>query len=141
MYDEAEECVSETFARFLTVLKKGKGPREYLKAYLFRIAHNWVMDYYRRATPDSQPINDEITLASADDPAQAAFQNMQMARTRAALAQLTPDQREVITLKFFEGWRNAEIAATMNKPIGSVKSLQHRALVALKRILLDKDDE
>ena len=139
--DASEECVSETFTRFLTVLKKGKGPREHLKAYLFRIAHNWITDYYRRAVPDAQPIDNEIALASADNPAQAAFENMQMARTRAALEQLTPDQREVITLKFFEGWENAEIAVSVNKPIGAVKSLQHRALAALKRILLDEDDE
>ena len=139
--DVAEECVSETFTRFLTVLQKGKGPREYLKAYLFRIAHNWVTDYYRRAAPETQPIDDEIALVSDDNPAQAAFQNMQMAHTRAALAQLTPDQREVISLKFFEGWDNAEIAASVHKPIGAVKSLQHRGLAALKRILLDEDDE
>ncbi|MBT7782104.1 MAG: sigma-70 family RNA polymerase sigma factor [Anaerolineae bacterium] len=138
--DVAEECVSETYTRFLAVLKKGKGPREYLKAYLFRIAHNWITDYYRRAAPDTEPIKDELYLASDDNPAQAAFQNMQMARTRAALKQLTPDQQEVISLKFFEGWENAEIAAAVNKPIGAVKSLQHRGLAALKRILLDDDE-
>ena len=139
--DVAEECVSETFTRFLTVLRKGKGPREHLKAYLFRIAHNWITDYYRRAAPDTQSIDNEIALASADNPAQAAFQNIQMTRTRAALEQITPDQREVISLKFFEGWENAEIAAAVNKPIGAVKSLQHSGLAALKRILLDEDDE
>ena len=139
--DTAEECVSETFTRFLNALHRKKGPREHLKAYLFRIAHNWITDYYRRAAPDTQPIDDELALASTDNPAQEAFQNMKMAHTRAALAQLTPDQREVISLKFFEGWDNAEIAASVNKPIGAVKSLQHRGLVALKRILLDKDDE
>jgi len=139
--DAAEECVSETFTRFLAVLKKGKGPREYLKAYLFRIAHNWITDYYRRATYDTEPIKDELYLAADDNPAQEAFQNMQMVRTRAALEQLTPDQREVISLKYFEGWENAEIAAAVDKPIGAVKSLQYRALTALKRILLDEDDE
>jgi RNA polymerase sigma-70 factor, ECF subfamily len=139
--DTAEECVSETFTRFLNALHRKKGPREYLQAYLFRIAHNWITDYYRRAAPDTQPIDDGLALASADNPALEAFQNMQMAHTRAALAQLTPDQREVISLKFFEGWDNAEIAASVHKPIGAVKSLQHRGLAALKRILLDKDDE
>ncbi|MCF6277182.1 MAG: sigma-70 family RNA polymerase sigma factor [Anaerolineales bacterium] len=137
----AEECVSETFTRFLSALQKGKGPREHLRAYLFRIAHNWITDYYRRAVPDTQPINDELPLASDDNPAQTAFQNMQMERTRAALEQLTPDQREVVALKFLAGWENAEIAAAVDKPIGAVKSLQHRGLAALKRILLDEDDD
>ncbi len=137
----AEDCVSETFTRFLKVLSKGKGPREHLQAYLFRIAHNWVTDFYRRAAPQISSIDDEFGLAGEDDPAQAVFDNMQSRRTRAALATLTPDQRAVITLKYLEGWKNAEIAATLGKPIGAVKSLQHRALAALKRILLDEDDE
>jgi RNA polymerase sigma-70 factor (ECF subfamily) len=139
--DTAEECVSETFTRFLTALKKKNKAPENLRAYLFRIAHNWITDFYRRSAPETQPIDDEIPLASDENPAKSAFENMQMARTRAALQQLTPDQREVIMLKFFEGWENAEIAASMNKPIGAVKSLQHRGLAALKRILLDDDDE
>ena len=137
----AEDCVSETFARFLNALSKGKGPHEHMQAYLFRIAHNWVTDFYRRAAPETKDIDDELGLAGDDDPAQAAFENMQSHRTRVALAKLTPDQRVVITLKYLEGWENAEIAATLKKPIGAVKSLQHRALAALKRILLDEDDE
>lgn len=137
----AEDCVSESFARFLAALKKGKGPREHLKAYLFRIAHNWITDYYRRAAPDTEPVKEELHLEASDNPAQEAFKNMQMERTRAALKKLTPDQREVIVLRFFEGLENIEIAYTMRRPIGAVKSLQHRALANLKRILLDEDDE
>ena len=137
----AEDCVSETFARFLNALNKGKGPREHLQAYLFRIAHNWATDFYRRAAPETKDIDDEFGLAGEDDPAQAAFENMQSRRTRNALVALTPDQRAVITLKYLEGWENAEIAATLEKPIGAIKSLQHRALAALKRILLDEDNE
>ena len=53
---------------------------------------------------------------------------------------LTPDQRQVILLKFFEGWNNASIAAAINKPVGAVKSLQHRALKALRRVLVDIGD-
>ncbi len=46
----AEDCVSETFSRFLKALQAGKGPRDYLQAYLFRAAHNLVVDHYRRMT-------------------------------------------------------------------------------------------
>ncbi len=44
----AEDCVSETFARFLKSLRAGQGPEAYLQAYLYRIAHNWITDHYRR---------------------------------------------------------------------------------------------
>ncbi len=54
---------------------------------------------------------------------------------RAALFQLTPEQRQVIVLKYIEDWSNAEIAAALNKSIGAVKALQHRGLAALRRML------
>ncbi|RLD04735.1 MAG: hypothetical protein DRI32_05175 [Chloroflexi bacterium] len=139
--DAAEECVSETFTRFLNALHRKKGPRDHLKAYLFRIAHNWITDYYRRAAPATEPIDDEISLVSTEKPDMEAFQNIEIVRVRAALKKLTPAQEQVISLKFLEGWENAEIATAIGKPIGSVKSLQHRALATLKRILLDEDDE
>ena len=47
----AEECVAEAFTRFLNALHSGKGPKDHLKAYLYRIAHNWITDYYRRHPP------------------------------------------------------------------------------------------
>ena len=139
--DIAEECVSETFTRFLNALHRKKGPRDHLRAYLFRIAHNWITDFYRRAKPETEDIDDEISLASDENPPQKAFMNMEMARVRKALMKLTPEQREVISLKFLEGWSNDEVATHIRKPVGSVKSLQHRGLAALKRILLDKNND
>ena len=137
----AEDCVSETFTRFLQALSKGKGPRAHLQAYLFRIAHNWITDFYRRGAPEASDIDSELGLTSQNDTAETAFENTQMRRTRAALKKLTPDQRAVISLKYYEGWENVEVAAMLNKPVGAVKSLQHRALATLKRILVDEDDE
>ena len=49
--DLAEECVAETFARFLRAIKSGGGPEKYLQAYLYRVAHNWITDLYRRQPP------------------------------------------------------------------------------------------
>jgi RNA polymerase sigma-70 factor, ECF subfamily len=57
---------------------------------------------------------------------------------RKALHRLTSEQQQVIMLKYLESWQNEEIAKSMNKPVGAVKSLNHRALARLKRIL-DKE--
>jgi RNA polymerase sigma-70 factor (ECF subfamily) len=46
--DLAEDCVSETFSRFLHAVRQGGGPRDNLRAYLYRVAHNWITDHYRR---------------------------------------------------------------------------------------------
>jgi len=54
---------------------------------------------------------------------------------RATLTRLTPEQQNIVVLKFLEGYSNAEVGALMNKPEGAIKSLQHRALAALRRAL------
>ncbi len=64
---------------------------------------------------------------------------MRQAQVRKAIQQLTPDQQQVIALKYLEGWNNEEIAEAVKKPIGAVKSLQHRALARLKKHLESKE--
>jgi RNA polymerase sigma-70 factor (ECF subfamily) len=133
----AEECTAETFSRFLSALKNGGGPREYLQAYLYRVAHNWITDYYRRQPPPPLELNIEVLDGDEiGDPDHALTENLQAERVRAALLHLTEEQRQVVLLKFYEGWRNQEVAQALEKPIGAVKSLQHRGLNALRRILL-----
>jgi RNA polymerase sigma-70 factor, ECF subfamily len=131
----AEDCVSETFSRFLKALQSGKGPRDYLQAYLFRTAHNLVVDHYRR-----QPLTEELTddLPNVEDTENAAEHNLSQNRVREALHKLTEDQQQVVALKFLEGWENEAIAKALNKPVGAVKSLQHRALAQLQKLLLDE---
>jgi RNA polymerase sigma-70 factor (ECF subfamily) len=53
---------------------------------------------------------------------------------------LTADQRQVIALKFLEGLDNEAIAEVLQKPVGAVKALQHRALASLRRILLSEEE-
>ena len=129
----AEDCVADTFSRFLKAIHHKRGPKDFLRAYLFRIAHNWIADYYRRAPnvvelKDTQPGNDR-------SPEEEAFLRIRQAQTRSALSQLTPDQQQVIALKYLQGWQNEEIAQILHKPVGAVKSLQHRALARLEKIL------
>src|SRR3990172_6540271 len=54
----AEDCVADTFSRFLKVIRARRGPKDFLRAYLHRIAHNWIVDYYRRA-PDVTELTEE----------------------------------------------------------------------------------
>lgn len=134
----AEDCVAETFSRFLHALRRGKGPRDYLQAYLYRVAHNWITDQYRRQPPPAVEL-DEQHPDPAADPEEAAARHIRQARLRQALQHLTPDQRQVIALKFLEGWENEQIARVLGKPVGAVKSLQHRALARLQRHLPNEE--
>ena len=137
----AEDCVAETFSRFLHALHRGGGPKEHLRAYLYRVAHNWITDHYRSKHP--VPFDDQIEISTAkkEDLSQVVHKQLEHARIRAALARLTPDQRQVITLKYLEGWNNQEVASAMKKPVGAVKALQHRGLAALKRALLPEGNK
>ena len=132
----AEDCVAETFSRFLQALNAGQGPRTFLQAYLYRISHNWITDQYRRQPIPPLSLDDDMHASSDSLPEQNVMENIQKEKVRAALLHLTPDQRQVIILKYYEGWGNREVAAALGKPLGAVKSLQYRALGALKRMLL-----
>ena len=129
----AEDCVADTFSRFLKALHAKRGPKDYLKAYLYRIAHNWVADYYRRA-PDVTELKDAYPDPDIA-PEHEASLRMRQEQVRKAVQELTPDQQQVIALKYLEGWKNEEIAQALKKPVGAVKSLQHRALARLKKNL------
>ena len=138
---DAEDIVAETFHRLLLALRHDHGPRQHLSAYLYRIAHNMITDRYRRRPLPEMPFDDALETSDAleanesDSPELSAPIHIAQERARAALWKLTPDQRLVIALKYFEGFSNEEIAVALGKPIGAVKSLQHRGLEALHRIL------
>jgi len=132
----AEDCVSETFARFLKSLQERRGPRDNLQAFLYRIAHNWIVDHYRK---DGKTVElSDVLRSEADVPEVEAAKHIRQEQVREAIRQLTPDQQRVILLKYLEDWSNEEVARAMKKPIGAVKSIQHRALKSLYRFLAEK---
>ena len=130
----AEDCVAETFSRFLHGLRNGQGPREHIQAYLFRTAHNLVVDHYRRSP--TKELDEEIPDVGKVEV--DVDQRICQDDVRTAIQELPPGQQQVITLKFWEDWENEEIAQFLHKPVGAIKSLQHRALVHLQKVLLDK---
>jgi RNA polymerase sigma-70 factor, ECF subfamily len=137
----AEECVAETFARFLDALRRGKGPRSHLQAYLYRIAHNWITDYYRRVPPPCESLEEDLLLNSSEHLEDQVAQRLRGKQIREALAGLTPNQRQVLTLIYLEGWDKKEVAAALGKPVGAVKALQHRGVGTLRRLLESSMDE
>jgi RNA polymerase sigma-70 factor (ECF subfamily) len=127
-----EECVSDTFFRFLKNLRNGGLPNENLRAYLYRIAHNWISDYYRSGHKDREQALDD-DFPGRQDLVEEVNTRLQTDNVRAALLTLTPDQQQVILLKYFEGWQNEEIAQFMGKRVGAVKALLHRSIATLRK--------
>lgn len=132
----AEDCVADTFTRFLKSLQERRGPRDHLQAYLYRIAHNWIVDLYRSKDKVFE-LSDAIR-SEADVPEEEAAKHIRQKQVRKAIRHLTPDQQKVISLKYLEEWTNDEVAHVLKKPVGAVKSLQHRALRSLYKLLEEK---
>jgi RNA polymerase sigma-70 factor, ECF subfamily len=138
----AEDCVTESFSRLLVALRNGQGPTSDLRAYLFRVAHNWLMDEHRsfRRQPEMLPLQDDFDIADdSPDLLQSASEAIRRERLRAAIRTLTLEQQQVVSLRFLEGWSLEETAQALGKPLGAVKAMQHRAIAAVKRVLGDGD--
>ncbi len=135
----AEDCVSETFSRFLHALQQKKGPKDHLQAYLYKIAHNWITDCFRKREFLSIEIDEESPQADEPGVEIESMLKVEKENVRRALQQLPPNQRLVITLRFFEEWDNETVSVALNKPVGAIKALQHRALVNLRNKLSLKE--
>ncbi|MBI9050735.1 MAG: RNA polymerase sigma factor [Anaerolineaceae bacterium] len=141
--DLAEECVAATFHRLLEALQKGKGPSTHLRAYLYRIAHNWMMDWYRHADKELQQVDEQADRWEDPEPSPVEIVSQRQLgdELQAQLMQVTPDQREVLVLRFVEQYSLQETAMIVHKPLGAVKALQNRALTNLRKFYKQKDSE
>ena len=131
----AEDLMAEVFLRALEAIQNKKGWTTSLQGWLYRIAHNLVVDHYRRqAKREGPPLNERVA-ATDDHSVQIAERILASEKVRKALANLTEEQQQVIVLKFAEDLSNREVAEILGKTEGAVKALQHRGLAALRRFL------
>ncbi|OQA18521.1 MAG: ECF RNA polymerase sigma factor SigW [Chloroflexi bacterium ADurb.Bin360] len=136
--DSAQEIVADTFHRFLVALKQGAGPQQELSAWLYRVAHNLITDYYRRESIRGAVEIDENMPSRAPQTEAAALQREEITRIRQAFQHLPSLQQQVINLRFGEGLSLEEVAQVTEKTVGAVKALQHRAIEALRTMLDEK---
>ncbi len=136
----AEECTAETFYRLLKALQMGSSEIQNLRPYLYRIAHNWITDFYRRQPLQPLPL-EGAALSQSDPPLEhQVLESCKQAQLRAALQRLTREQRLVVSLRFIEGLDQEDVAEALGKPLSAVKALQHRGLQALRRMLLKEEE-
>jgi RNA polymerase sigma-70 factor (ECF subfamily) len=131
----AEDVAGEVFVRMIESIGSYKYRGSPISAWLYRIARNLIIDHQRRGGR-FKPLEEahESALIS-DNPIELAERQLSWAELCEALSELTDDQRQVIILKFIENLENQEVADIIGKSEGSVKSLQHRALRSLRRVL------
>ena len=132
---EAEDIASEVFLRALDSLKNYKERGIPMPAWLFRIAHNLVVDYLRKATKFKRVPVEEVEIVDEADPQTTAENNIELEMVNKAMLELTEEQREVIRLRFFGGLTSREVGSLLNKTDGAVREMQRAALEKLRNLL------
>jgi RNA polymerase sigma-70 factor, ECF subfamily len=131
---DAEDLTTQTFLKMLEKIGSFRWQSAPFSAWLFRIAHNLAMDHFR-ARRRWQP-EEEVPEPVGDAEPSAELKAMQTIGRESMLKlidRLSPEQQQVLTLKFVFNLPNAEVAAILDKTEGAIKSLQHRALVSLQK--------
>lgn len=133
----AEDLTGQVFLRMIEALRSGKGWRTSFSGWLYRIAHNLVVDLYRRRGQVKYiAIDDSPNLTTKDnDPYRVAASRLDSDVLLRAINQLTEEQAQVVTLRFLEGYSIAEVADIMDKTDGAIKALQYRGVASLRRIM------
>jgi RNA polymerase sigma-70 factor (ECF subfamily) len=133
----AEDLISQVFTKAWENLDRYQPNGRPFIAWLYTIAHNTVIDHYRTRR-DTVPIENTISLASdAPSPHEQVELHFDADNLRAALQTLTPEQQQVVVLKFIAGMTTDEIAGQLHKSAGAIRALQMRALQALARLMQD----
>lgn len=126
----AHDIASEAFLRLMDAIQAKKPPHTNVRGWLFGTATHIIGDYVRRA-PREQARLDEDFGADFSTELQAE-ERLLFATIRAAMHYLTPEQEQVLLLRFGNGYSLEESAQLMGKTVNAVKVLQFRAMQALR---------
>lgn len=133
---EAEDLVHEVFLSAWQNLDSYSHQGFPFSSWLYQIARNKVIDHYRLKKPMTQLEDvDEGFVKIAAVVEHNLDANLDLKRIYGALNQLTPDQKDVIIMRFVEDLSHQEISAAMDRSEGAVRLLQHRAINTLKDLL------
>lgn len=132
---EADDVAAEVFLQVARDIHSFEGGHDSFRSWVFVIAHRRMIDWRRAAArrPSMSPTG--VADQPGGDVEQEALEALEFTSLPVILDQLTDDQREVLALRVVADMSVEETARIMGRRVGAVKSLQHRALVALKRFI------
>lgn len=128
---DPEDILGEIFLQVARDVRRFKGSDDELRRWVFTIARHRLIDARRRRA--RRPQVDDAAIPDTPSPDENA--DPVDPELISALAQLTPEQREVVVLRFVADLSIEEVAAMTKRKPGAVKAMQHRAVSQLARIL------
>lgn len=133
----AEELVSEVFLRIVESIRSfhlpDRSQARVFSGWIFRIAYTRLVDYYRQQKRQSVELDESLPAPhSAEEIVGRALEHEEL---RAAILRLTPEQQQVVILRFIERLSTEEVATITGQTVGAVKAMQHRALNTIARLL------
>jgi RNA polymerase sigma-70 factor, ECF subfamily len=131
--EEAEDLTADVFTRVYEKIDGFQPQGAPLSAWVFRIAHNRLIDSVRRRPRQTQLTLEDAPELSSGPVFGGIDQQVALDQIKAGLARLTPEQRQVIELRFLDGKTLAETAAVVGRNEDAVKKLQARGLASLRR--------
>jgi RNA polymerase sigma-70 factor, ECF subfamily len=139
---EAEDLTAKVFYRALDHLDRYEPRGVPFTAWLFRIAHNLVVNWYRdnqRRRTIALDIAEPMLESSPEEPNRIAEEKEERTLLMTAVRRLSDDRQRLLVLKFASDLSNAEIGAIMGRSEGAIKALLHRTMESLRRMLSDVD--
>ena len=131
----AEDLTTEVFIRVMENLSNYRQRNVPFRAWLFQIARNLTVDYFRKMNRRDDTILDEKMIAEQPDPETVAELRLTADQLQQALQHLPPSQCDVIVLRFIAEMPISQVAQTLKKSESAIKALQARGLEALHIIL------
>ena len=137
--EDPDGTANEVFLRVFGGVARFEGTEGRFRSWVFAIAHNLVIDDRRRRSrrPQQSVLDGDVGPAAADAE-EVALVALGDERIRGLLAGLPPDQRDVVLLRIVADFSIEDTAAALGKRPGAVKSLQHRAMASLRRVLTEE---
>ncbi len=135
---EAEDLAGEVFLKALESLDSYKERGASMRAWLFKIAHNLFVDYLRKKHKRKTIPIDSIEIADRENLEETVELRLRFEKVSEALTQLTPLQREVVSLRFFAGLTSAEVGKILGKSNGAVREMQRSAIKALRKLVYEE---
>ena len=134
---EAEDMTQQVFVKAYESIGSYQPQGVPFTAWLFRIAHNQMVDYVRKESKKpTVPLDESLPIMDDSDLEHDVETKIEMEKVVVATKRLTKAQREVISLRFAGGLSITEAARTMRKSEGAIKALQHSAILSLRKTLL-----